>query len=515
MINEPLTVAEAEASEHAAEWRAAMDEEIANLNQFGCFQKVPRSEALKHGRLVKSKWVFKVKYNDDNTVQRFRARLVAKGFTQVPGSDFYETYSPVFSYTSLRTIFAVAADRDLQLDQWDLKNSFIQQKLDVEHMYMECPDGYTKQMENGEPAAMHCLQSIYGLKQSSRLLHQRLSKFLRASGFKQLISDQCVYTKGTGNDQVIVCCWVDDIILASGRENHAARSWFDTSLRKEFVVSPWTPGVEASWILNMKIQRNWREGTLHLSQPAAIEKLAAQFKLTEHVGRGPWVPMDPNLKLEKTAADKVVPSQTWDYQSAVGAMLYLSLTARPDIAQCVGVLSRFMACPGEAHVTAAQQAIKYLYATRYHGITNTRGVHGVPHVFMSAHPGDEVDSESSVNGQEFVTYADADLAGDIGTRKSTTGFVVVLAGGLVSWLSKLQSTVALSTAEAETNASVEAVKQIMHFRLFMRELGMGQDGPSVVFEDNQAAIAIAQKEEQSRSEVKALYDQGSFSVRLL
>ena len=90
-----------------------MDEEIANLNHFGCFQKVPRSEALKHGRLVKSKWVFKVKYNDDNTVQRFRARLVAKGFTQVPGSDFYETYSPVFSYTSLRTIFAVAAERNL------------------------------------------------------------------------------------------------------------------------------------------------------------------------------------------------------------------------------------------------------------------------------------------------------------------------------------------------------------------------------------------------------------------
>ena len=176
------------------------------LESFGCFEKVPRSEALKHGRLVKSKWVFKVKYNDDNTVQRFRARLVAKGFTQVPGSDFYETYSPVFSYTSLRTIFAIAADRDLRLDQWDLKNSFIQQRLDVEHMYMECPDGYSKTMESGEPAAMHCLQSIYGLKQSSRLLHQRLSKFLKTSGFKQLVSDQCVYTKGTGNDQVIVCC---------------------------------------------------------------------------------------------------------------------------------------------------------------------------------------------------------------------------------------------------------------------------------------------------------------------
>jgi hypothetical protein len=104
-----------------------------------------------------------------------------------------------------------------------------------------------------------------------------------------------------------------------------------------------------------------------------------------------------------------------------------------------------------------------------------------------------------VKGHEFVTYADADLAGDIGSRKSTTGFVVVLAGGLVSWMSKLQSTVALSTAEAETNASVEAVKQIMHFRLFMRELGMGQDGPSVVFEDNQEAFFVMPRSVQRSS----------------
>jgi hypothetical protein len=149
-------------------------------------------------------------------------------------------------------------------------------------------------------------------------------------------------------------------------------------------------------------------------------------------------------------------------------------------------------------VTAAKQVIKYLYATKDHGITYTRGVHGAPHIFMRGRLG-EVDEDSTVvNGREFTTYADADLAGDIGTRKSTTGFVVVLSGGLVHWMSKLQSTVALSTAEAETNASVEAVKQIMHFRLFMRELGMGQEGPSIVFEDNQAAISIAQKEEQSK-----------------
>ena len=142
LINEPLTVAEAQASEHAAEWRAAMDEEIANLKSesFRVFSEGPSIEAMKHGRLDKSKWVFKVRYNVDKTVQRFRAHLVAKGFTQVPGSNFTRL-THQFLYTSLRTIFAVAAERNLQLDQRNLKNSFIQKKLDVEHLYMECPDG--------------------------------------------------------------------------------------------------------------------------------------------------------------------------------------------------------------------------------------------------------------------------------------------------------------------------------------------------------------------------------------
>jgi hypothetical protein len=130
-----------------------MQEEIDTLVRFNCYERVAKSDALEHGRLVKSKWVFKVKYNSDVTVQRFRARLVAKGFTQVPGSDYYETFSPVFSYTSFRSVLALAAAHDLQLDVWDLKNSFIQQKIDVEHLYMEPPDGFDKFLPDVRPAA--------------------------------------------------------------------------------------------------------------------------------------------------------------------------------------------------------------------------------------------------------------------------------------------------------------------------------------------------------------------------
>ena len=184
MIDEPLTVREAMALENASEWRAAMTKEIDMLTKFKCFGIVTQREALQHGKLVKSKWVFKVKYQQDGEVERFKARLVAKGFSQRPGQDYVdgETYSPVFSYSSLRTIVSKAANDDFQLDCWDLASSFVQQPLDVDHMYMVTPDGYPKITASGERTALHVRQSLYGLKQASRLLSDRLSSYLRSIG---------------------------------------------------------------------------------------------------------------------------------------------------------------------------------------------------------------------------------------------------------------------------------------------------------------------------------------------
>jgi hypothetical protein len=506
MVPEPLTVKEAMASEHAAEWKKAMQVEIDTLTRFNTFKVVTRDDALKHGKLVKSKWVFKVKHDSDGSIQRFKARLVAKGFTQVPGTDFYGTYSPVFSYTSLRSIMAMAVERDFQLDMWDLKSSFVQQKLDVDHMYMESPDGYDKFLPDGRRTALHCLQSLYGLKQSSRLLHERLSAFLIKLGFKQLISDRCVFTRGSGKDQMIVATWVDDIIMASAPSNTKARVEFDKIIGTEFEMSPWTSG-QADWILNMNVARDWKKGILHLSQPKAIEKLAERFGLDDGK-RKPHVPMNPLLKLNKASGDEIVSSAEFDYPSAVGGLLYLSLTARPDIAQSVSVLSRFMSCPGQPHVEAAKQVIYYLYATKDYGITYTKGKGGSPHVgslegaelqaFIHARKSSTAVDDVMGDSRLMGTYCDADLGGDEGTRKSTTGFCMGINGGLVCWSSRLQATVALSTAEAETIAATEAVKQLMRLRLFLQELGQEQVEPSIVYEDNNAAISLAHGKEQSK-----------------
>ena len=117
---------------------------------------------------------------------------------------------------------------------------------------MEPPAGYEKYLPDGQPAALHCKQSIYGLKQSSRLLHDRLSKHLKSLGFSQLISDKCVFVKGSGANICIVATWVDDIIMANARNNNFEREQFDKDLRKELEMSPWTTG-EADWLLNMRL----------------------------------------------------------------------------------------------------------------------------------------------------------------------------------------------------------------------------------------------------------------------
>ena len=478
---------EAMRSPYAREWREAERQELASLKSLGCFEKVSEKLARQHGKLVASKWVYTVKYNPDGSVQRFKARLVAKGFTQSAGVDYFETFSPVFSYNSLRLIFAISALKDLQLDIWDLKNGFIQQEIDVPHLYMRCPEGYKMYMPDGTNAALHCLKSIYGLKQSSRLLSQKMSAYLEKLGFVKLQSDECVYTRGTGQDYVIVGIWVDDIIVASARANDEVRKTFDKDLRNHFTMSPWTSG-EAEVFLGIRIKRDWQQGTLHVSSERSIEKMTERFGLSGREGRAPHVPMNPDLKLTKTPDDEIVPAEVFDYRAAVGAVLYLAMTTRPDVAQSIGILCRFASCPGQEHVNAIKQVIRYLYGTKTFGITYSKYRGNYPHRNIL-----------EVKPLEIVAYADADFAGDESTRRSTSGFVIILAGAVICWLSKLQPTVALSTTEAETNASVEAVKIIMHLRLLLTELGIPQKEPTIVHEDNSAALAIVHGENAKRT----------------
>jgi hypothetical protein len=256
------------------------------------------------------------------------------------------------------------------------------------------------------------------------------------------------------------------------------------------------------------VKRDWEKGYIHLSQEGAIIKLAKRFALDNEIPEpGAKTPMDPNQKFTKPAEEDI--DHVFPYMSAIGGLLYLSITTRPDIAYSVGVLSRFMSCPSSIHVTAAKRVISYLYHTRTYGIRYSRSdpseavgaphVHDYPQVYCHTRKSDTATQGSIERDETMVSaYVDADLGGDRDTMKSTTGFVIMLYGGVISYMAKLQSTVALSTAEAETNAAVEAVKQLCHIRLFLTELGVKQDFPSVVYEDNNAVMTLVHGGESTK-----------------
>ena len=311
----------------------------------------------------------------------------------------------------------------------------------------------------------------------------------------------------------MVLLYCDDILLFTPRHEEKTRESFNKKLANEFVLSPWTQG-EANWILNCKVTRNWEQGTISISQDVAITKLAARFKMLSPAK--PSIPMKPDLKLRRASDSEVVSPENFAYSGLVGALLYLSLTCRPDIAQAVGVLSRYMAKPSEDHCEAARQVLAYLYGTRDYCLTYSRTGNSAPHIFTHTRKSDLAINDSS---QVLRAYADADLAGCPDTRRSTSGFAIMLSGGIIHWQSKLQTVVALSTAEAETYAAIEAVKTLVHLRLFLREVGSPQVGPTTVYEDNAAAISLAIGEEQSKrarhyqmkvSWINEHYDRGTF-----
>ena len=459
IYDDPTTYEEAMGSEQRDAWKEAIEEEVRNLIQFQCFEVIPKADAIRHGKLVKCKWVFKTKRKADGSIQRLKARLTAKGFTQVPGSDFDETYASVVSWDTLRILFATAAEYDMDVSVRDIKSAFLQNRLDVPHLYIESPPGVPewRKTEDGRDAALHVLGSLYGLKQSSMLLQQRIARFFESIGFQRLFMDQSVFRRGGHstvaaaeehqangglNDECIVCTWVDDLIIFTPRSNPSVREDIHQQLEKELVMSEWTTG-DADYILGMHVTRDFEAGTIKLSQPAAIEKLAKRFGLDDSRA-APRVPMQPDSKFSKPADDDVLsPAELNLYQAKVGGALYLSLVSRPDVSFAVGVLTRFMSCAGPLHMKAIDRVISYLFSTRNLGVQFRRGCSRTVPLAFSSRPtsgGGNAKSDVDPLSKDPYNYADADFAGDVGTRRSTNGGCTLLHGGVVSWLSKLQPT---------------------------------------------------------------------------
>ena len=432
-----------------------MKAEMDSLHDNGVWDLVPLPEGRK---AVGSKWVFKLKRSADGSIEKCKARLVAQGYSQREGLDYDETFSPVVRAESVRSVIALASKNGLKLHQMDITTAFLNGDLE-EEVYMEQPKGFVA--EGQERLVCRLRKSIYGLKQSSRCWNRALDAQLKLMGFEQSMSDPCIYTSETKSDGLfILAVYVDDILVAGKSEQKIALVKAD--LGKRFELKDMG---ELHYFLGVSVRQHPR-GTW-IGQPAFTQAVIEKFGMGEC--RSVNTPVTPGTKLLKATEQSEIVDATL-YQSAVGSLLYLSGWTRPDIAFAVNQVVRFCSSPTKEHWTAVKRILRYLKGTPNYGLMYSRSV----------------DRDHTLIG-----YSDADWAGDVNDRKSTSGYLFMMSGAAVSWKSQKQMCVALSTAEAEYVALAAAAQEATWLRKLMENLHNSQVEPITIYEDNQSAICIA------------------------
>ena len=447
---------EAMESVDSGKWQVAMEEEMESLHKNKTWELVERPRGKK---IVDCKWVYKYKEGIPGIEEpRCKARAVARGFSQVPGVDYNEIFSPVVRHTSIRTLLALVAMHDLELEQLDVKTAFLHGELE-EEIYMRQPDGFV--VEGKEDHVCLLKKSLYGLKQSPRQWYKRFYQFMLGHGFSRSDYDSCVYMKKVSDGSLVyLLLYVDDMLVV-------AKDMFEVKkvkemLKGEFEMKDLGP---AKTILGMEIIRDRKR---RLSQEKYIEKVLERFNMLD--AKPVSVPLASHFKLSsldspKSKEDKEFMSSI-PYANAVGSIMYAMVCTRPDIAQAVSVVSRYMANPGKAHWQAVKWILRYLRGTSSTCIEYGR------------------------NGDDLIGYVDSDYGGDLDGRKSTSGYVFCLGGSAISWRSALQDVTALSSTEAEYMALTEGFKEAQWLGGFVGELKSGGCVP-MVYGDSQSAIHLA------------------------
>ena len=428
---EPSTVKEALDSHQCEKWKEAMAAEMQSLQDNSVWELV---DLPKERKPLGCKWVFKVKTNEEGEVERYKARLVAQGFSQVKGADYDETFCPVVCHESLRMLIATAVQRGLQLHQMDVTTAFLNGVLE-EEILMRQPEGFV--VKGLEHMVCRLKHSIYGLKQSPRCWNSVLDEYLKQFGFVKLTSDPCIYTMACG--EMIVGVYVDDIIIAGKNEKQV--KVFKTSVGEKFDVKDLG---RLHYFLGMKIVQSIITGDVWMGQPTYVGKVLERFGMND--AKAVATPIDASSKLTK-GEDGEERIDQGIYQSAVGSLLYLSTGTRVDITFAVSYVARFSSDPTKRHWIAVKRILRYLKGTADLGLLYT-----------------------SSGEQTCFGYSDSDWAGDVEDRRSTSGYIFKFSGAGISWKSKKQISVALSTAEAEYIALSSSVQEVIWLRHLVSEL---------------------------------------------
>ena len=465
--DDPINLSQALQSSNSHKWIDAMKDEMKSMGDNDVWDLV---ELPKSAKPIGCKWIFKTKRDSKGNVERYKARLVAKGFTQKEGIDYKETFSPVSTKDSFRTIMALVAHFDLELHQMDVKTAFLNGDID-ETIYMVQPENFV----SGDPKTMVCKlkKSIYGLKQASRQWYHKFHQVITSYGFEVNVVEDCVYHKFSGSKFIFLILYVDDILLASSDIGllHETKNF----LSKNFEMKDLG---DASFVLGIQILRDRSQGILRLSQKGYIEKVLSRFGMSScSPGETPVAKGDkfslsqcPKNDLEIKEMQKI------PYASAVGSLMYAQVCTRPDIAFIVGMLGRYLSNPGMDHWKAAKRVMRYLQKTKDFMLTYRRS-----------------------DSLEIIGYSDSDYAGCQDSKRSTSGYIYMLAGGAISWKSAKQTLIASSTMAAEFIACFEASNHGIWLRNFVTGLRVinGIERPLKLYCDNRAAVLYSNNNKSS------------------
>ena len=445
---EPSSYREAIQSTDRDMWIKAMDSEINSLRENDTWDI---TSLPKNRKALRCKWIYKIKRNPDGSIDKYKARLVAIGYSQKEGIDYNKTFSPVAKLSTIRILLSIAANEGLSLRQFDVSTAFLYGTV-KEEIYTRQPKGYN----DGTSNVCRLKKSLYGLKQAPKCWNECIHNFLIETGFLQSDADPCLYVLQRYNVKMVLALYVDDGLIASS-DDFVAKKFIEEELGSRFKITTKQP----SYFLGLEINHS-NNGTIKVHQTAYTKKILDRFGMTncKEVGT-PAIKDVSEDEIEKDETYKIFP-----YRQAVGALSYLMVGTRPDIAYAVGVVSRNLDKPSARNIVQVKRIFRYLKGTIGNGL------------------------EFKKNEKRLVCYSDADLGGDSFSGCSTSGMICMFGGSAISWRSTKQTTVALSSTEAEIIAASEACREIMWLQRLFTSLGKKFENP-ILRIDNQSAIKLA------------------------
>jgi hypothetical protein len=467
--NIPKSYKDATYNKEWKEWWTAICLEFSNMESKKVWEIHPKKEIPTGRKLIGNRWVFAKK--DDG---RFRARTVAKGFSQIPGKDFQENHAPVVNDTTFRITLILKLLRKLDSEQFDIETAFLYGDLD-EEIWMELPEGYSKYVKEKHNMIIdertHCVllkKALYGLVQAARQWWKKFKEVMASIRFYPSKADPCLFIRqNKGEQSTYVIIYVDDggIISTPNIIQEILKA-----LSKDFKIKRLG---KLEHFVGCHVIEDESRNTIWIHQPKLYKNLKEQFQELSNTNRKYNTPAAPGTVINRPFKEDplISPEEQKQFRSGVGMLLYLVKHSRPDLANAVRDLSKVADGATKAHWKSLMRTINYAISTEKYGLKLQPKLH--QDCFY------------------LEGISDSEYAGDKESRISVYGYMIYFCGAPIAWKSKAGKSVTLSSTEAEYVAVSEVAKEILFAKQVLESMGIDLTYPIVIKCDNVGAIYLA------------------------